>query len=142
MGKVSRRFVEEMIYGIPARGSVRLSEIARSLAEKASLKKRIDRLQRNLGRSGLADEISEAVLADGSSRIDTDTLLIVNPTDITKKYAKKMECLAKVRDASEKEVGLGYQIRFGGWSSKRVFGDYPAGSPALFPEFGRFCQRE
>jgi hypothetical protein len=110
MGKVSRRFVEEMIYGIQARGSVRLSEIARSLAEKASLKKRIDRLSRNLGRSGLADEISEAVLADGSSRIDTDTLLIVDPTDITKKYAKKMECLAKVRDASEKEVGLGYWI--------------------------------
>jgi len=91
MGKVSRRFVEGMIYGIQARGSVRLSEIARSLAEKTCLKNRIDRLSRNLGRSGLADSVSEAVLADGASRVEADTLLIVDPADITKKYAKKME---------------------------------------------------
>ena len=30
MGKVTGRFVEEMVYGIQARGSVRLSEVARS----------------------------------------------------------------------------------------------------------------
>jgi len=110
MGKVVSRFVEEMIYGIQARGSVRLSEIARSLLERASIKKRIDRLSRNLGRSGLADAIGEAVLAQGAPHIKENTLLIVDPTDITKKYAKKMECLAKVRDASEKECGLGYWV--------------------------------
>ena len=110
MGKVGRRFVEEMLYGIQARGSVRLSEVARSLSEKTSVKKRIDRLSRNLGRSGLADEIGEAVLAQGASHIGENTLLIVDPTDITKKYAKKMECLAKVRDASRKELGLGYWV--------------------------------
>lgn len=110
MGKVGRRFVEEMVYGIQARGSVRLSEVARSLSEKTSVKKRIDRLSRNLGRKGLADEIGEAVLAQGASRIGENTLLIVDPTDITKKYAKKMECLAKVRDASRKELGQGYWV--------------------------------
>lgn len=110
LGKVARRFVEEMLYGIQARGSVRLSEVARSLNEKTSVKKCIDRLSRNLGRSGLADEIGEAVLLEGASRIEENTLLIVDPTDITKKYAKKMECLAKVRDASEKERGLGYWV--------------------------------
>ncbi len=110
MGKVARRFVEEMLYGIQARGSVMLSEVARSLNEKTSVKKRIDRLSRNLGRAGMADEIGEAVLGEGASRIQENTLLIVDPTDITKKYAKKMECLAKVRDASEKERGLGYWI--------------------------------
>jgi hypothetical protein len=110
MGKVAARFVEEMIYGIQARGSVRLSEIGRSLSEKTSLKKRIDRLSRNLSRAGLADEIGEAVLAKGAHHIKQDTLLIVDPTDITKKYAKKMECLAKVRDASEKQLGMGYWV--------------------------------
>lgn len=110
MGKVTGRFVEEMIYGIQARGSVRLSEIARSLAEKTSVKKRIDRLSRNLGRTGLDDQISEAVLAEGAARIKQDTLLIVDPTDITKKYAKKMEYLAKVRDASKKQCGVGYWV--------------------------------
>jgi hypothetical protein len=109
-GKVVRRFVEEMLYGIQARGSVRLSEIARSLAEKTSLKKRIDRLSRNLGRGGLDEEISSEILAEGAPRIERDTLLIVDPTDISKKYAKKMECLATVRDASEKKQALGYWV--------------------------------
>lgn len=110
LGKVAGRFVEEMLYGIQARGSVRLSEVARALSEKTTVKKRIDRLSRNLGRSGLADGLGEAVLMEGASRIEENTLLIVDPTDITKKYAKKMECLAKVRDASEKERGLGYWV--------------------------------
>jgi len=110
MGKVLNRFVAEMIYGIQARGSVRLSEIARSLDEQTSLKKRIDRLSRNLSRPGLDKDIGEAVLVEGASLIKEDTLLIVDPTDITKKYAKKMEHLAKVRDASAKELGLGYWV--------------------------------
>lgn len=110
MGKVAGRFVEEMLYGIQARGSVRLSEVARSLVERTSVKKRIDRLSRNLGRPELADEISGAVLGEGAARIGHDTLLIVDPTDITKKYAKKMECLARVRDGSDKQLGMGYWI--------------------------------
>ncbi len=52
MGKVLTRFVEEMIYAIQARGSVRLSEVARSLVEETCLKKRIDRLSRNLAGQG------------------------------------------------------------------------------------------
>ena len=90
MGKVLTRFVGEMVYGLQCRGSVRLSEIARSLNEKTSLKKRIDRLSRNLGHSALADTLGRAVLVEGAPRIEKDTLLIVDPTDITKKYAKKM----------------------------------------------------
>jgi hypothetical protein len=65
MGKVIKRFVKEMVYGIQVRGSVRLSEVARSLDEKISLKKVIERLSRNLGRNGLADAIGEAVLRQG-----------------------------------------------------------------------------
>ncbi len=109
-GKVAGRFVEEMIYGINARGSVRLSEVARSLVEETSLKKRIDRLSRNLGRRELADEIGRSVLAQAAVKIKEDTLLIIDPTDIVKKYARKMEYLAKIRDASNKELGLGYWI--------------------------------
>ena len=110
MRKIQKRFVEEAIYGIQARGSVRLSEIGRSLSENTSLKKRIDRLSRNLGRPGLDCDISSAVLAQGAVLVKQDSLLILDPTDITKKYAKKMELLAKVRDGSEKEIGLGYWV--------------------------------
>ncbi len=90
--------MEETVYGIQARGSVRLSEIARFLVERTSVKKRIDRLSRNLARKGLGSDISAGILAEGAGRIEQNTLLIVDPTDITKKYAKRMECLARVRD--------------------------------------------
>ncbi len=49
-------------------------------------------------------------LLRGPVELSRNTLLIVDPTDITKKYAKKMECLARVRDASEKEQGQGYWV--------------------------------
>jgi hypothetical protein len=110
MGKVSRRFVEEMLYGIQARGSVRLSEVARALEENKSLKKVIERLSRNLCRRGLAERIGEAIVREGATKVGEDTLLIVDPTDITKKYAKKMECLAQVRDGSDKVLGRGYWV--------------------------------
>jgi len=109
-GIVIQRFVEEMVYGIQARGSVRLSEVARALDEEISLKKVIDRLSRNLGRDGLANGIGEAVLREGALKIREDTLLIVDPSDITKKYARKMEYLAQVRDGSDKVLGMGYWV--------------------------------
>jgi len=34
--------------------------------------------------------------------------LVVDTSDITKKFAKKMEYLCEVRDGSEGEIGLGY----------------------------------
>jgi hypothetical protein len=110
MGKVSQRFVEEMLYGIQARGSVRLSEVARALEEDKSLKKVIERLSRNLCRRGLAERIGEAIVREGGAKVGEDTLLIVDPTDITKKYAKKMEYLAQVHDGSDKVLGRGYWV--------------------------------
>jgi hypothetical protein len=99
-----------MLYGIQARGSVRLSEVARSLEEEISLKKVIERLSRNLSRRGLAEHLGEAVLREGAGNIREDTLLIVDPTDITKKYARKMQYLAQVRDGSDKVLGMGYWV--------------------------------
>ena len=73
--KPARRFVEEMIFGIQARGSVRLSEVGRSLEEPTSLKKIVDRLSRNLAREDLREAINEGVLQEGSTRIKDNTLL-------------------------------------------------------------------
>ena len=106
--KTEKRFIHEMIYGIQARQSVRLSEIARSLNEDIRLKKTIDRLSSRLSRPGMAEEITESVIRHGKNRIKENTLLIVDPTDITKKYAEKMQYLARVRDGSDKVIGNGY----------------------------------
>ncbi len=106
--KVERRLIHEVLYGIQARQSVRLSEISRSLNEKIALKKTMERLSIRLGRKGLGEEVTERVIRDGASRVGEQTLLILDPTDLTKPYAEKMEYLADVYDGSEKKIGKGY----------------------------------
>ncbi|NIA16401.1 MAG: hypothetical protein GWP08_20260 [Nitrospiraceae bacterium] len=43
-----------------------------------------------------------------ADHVGQDTLLIIDPSDLSKKYAKKMEYLATVRDGSAHDLGLGY----------------------------------
>lgn len=108
MGKVSTRFVEEAIFGLSASGSVRLTEIGRSLEESIPLHATHKRLSRNLADKTLASQVEGKILRLGAKRITEKTLLIVDPTDLQKKYAEKMQYLASVRDASEKTIGKGY----------------------------------
>ena len=108
LGKVKSRFIEEMIYGLQARGSSRLTEISHALDETINLHKTRDRLCRNLDDSRMRRVIGSYILEDGFRRIMGNTLLIVDTSDITKKYARKMEYLCEVRDGSEGEIGKGY----------------------------------
>ncbi len=43
-----------------------------------------------------------------ASRVGQDTLLIIDPSDLSKKYAKKMEYLATVHDGSAHDLAQGY----------------------------------
>lgn len=106
--KVSGRFVREMVYGIQASQSVVLTKIARTLEEPISIKKLQERLSRQLLRQGLGKRIQKNLLRMGSELVGEDTLLILDPSDIRKKYAKKMQYLGTVRDGSENELGNGY----------------------------------
>ncbi len=106
--KVARRFVAEMVFGIQARGSVRLTEVGRSLGESISLKKTEERLSRQLGRPGLERRIQRRLIEQAAPRIEDDTLLVLDLSDVTKKYAEKMENMGRVRDGSEKDLGWGY----------------------------------
>ncbi|MFQ5901988.1 MAG: transposase [Thermodesulfobacteriota bacterium] len=106
--KATRRFISEMVYGIQASQSVVLTKIARTLEESISIKKVEERLSRQLGRRGLGSIIQRNILKLASGRIGEDTLLILDPSDIRKKYAKKMEYLSKVHDGSQQEIGSGY----------------------------------
>jgi hypothetical protein len=108
LSKTAGRFVSEMVYGIQASQSVVLTRIARTLEEPISIKKLEERLSRQLLRKGLGHKIQGNLLAMGSALVSKDTLLILDPSDIRKKYAKKMQYLAKVHDGSEEEIGNGY----------------------------------
>jgi len=106
--KVGSRFVREMVYGIQASQSVVLTKIGRMLEESISIKKVEERLSRQLLRRGMGEKVQENLLVMASERVKEETLLILDLSDIRKKYAKKMQYLATVRDGSEKELGNGY----------------------------------
>jgi len=71
--KVMRRFVAEAMYGIAAKGSVRLSEIARILEEPIAMKKTVGRLSSRLAYVRLGDHVTDRIIDDASSRITEDT---------------------------------------------------------------------
>lgn len=110
LGSIATRFVEETIFGISSSGSVRLTEIGRALEEDISLHATHKRLSRNLADEDLERNIGDKILRLGSKRINDDTLLIVDPSDIQKKYAKKMQYIANVRDGSDDRIGKGYWL--------------------------------
>ena len=108
--KTSHTFVAEMIYGIQVTQSVVLADVARALDERISIKKSEERLSRQLGRQGLGAVVQDNLLAQASKPIRDDTLLIIDPSDITKKYARKIHYLATVRDGSEGQLAEGYWL--------------------------------
>lgn len=108
LSKPKARFVEEMVYGIQASQDVKLSSIGRALEEGIRLKKTVERLSWHAGQPGLGEGINGRVAMMGSRRVHRDTLLIVDPSDIRKEYAKRMPYLATVRDGSTGELAPGY----------------------------------
>lgn len=100
MDKSLGRFVREAVYGIITSQSVMLTEIGRTLSSNVSLKKIEERFCRQLIKPNLSEEIHSAILKHASSFIKEDTLLVLDLSDIHKKYAEEMEYLAKVRDGS------------------------------------------
>lgn len=108
LSKPRCRFVDEIIYGLTARQSVMLSEISRSLNESIPLIKTENRLCRNLGKRELCPHLQRALAHSQSPYIKKDSLLILDLSDISKKYAEHMQYLAKVRDGSEGVLANGY----------------------------------
>ena len=103
-----RRFTEQMIFGIQASGDVKLSEVARSLNERIALSKTETRLSRNLSGDSLEESLLFDIAKMGARRVRKDTLLLIDPSDVCKPYARKMEYLATVRDGSAGELVKGY----------------------------------
>jgi hypothetical protein len=108
--KPKHRLIKEMLYGIQASKDVKLSNIARTLKEKQSLIKTEDRLSRNLDDNDFTDGINDEICRLAATKVTDDMVIAIDPGDIRKKYAKKMEFLGKVYDGSENEIGEGYPV--------------------------------
>jgi len=110
LSKPHTRFISQMLFGIQASQDVKLSSIARSLKEEIPLIKTENRLSRNLKAEELENELMRQLVKMGSQRIETNTVLALDLSDIRKEYAKKMEHLATVRDGSTGELHQGYWL--------------------------------
>jgi hypothetical protein len=108
--KPLRRFVGEMLYGLQAAEDVKISNIARALAEKVRLIKTENRLCRNLAREDLTDRINRYLVWEGVGAVQEDTVLALDLGDLRKAYAQAMEHLATVRDGSTGELARGYWL--------------------------------
>ncbi len=103
------KFVVQMLYGILAGNKVHLSEIARSLNEKITLKKTIDRLSRNLFEFSEKDIIMENYIAEVKKQIDEEqAVIVIDNSDITKPCSPKMQAISDVHDGSTGEIRKGY----------------------------------
>lgn len=65
-------------------------------------------MSRNLACPQLTETISECVAGEGAKHIGPDNMIVIDPTDIRKLYARKMPYLARVCDGSSGEIGNGY----------------------------------
>lgn len=117
LSKPKQRLIKEMIYGIQASKDIKLSSVTRSLNESIPLIKTEDRLSRNLDDEDFTAEINNQICRLGSGKVLDDMVIAIDPGDIRKKYALKMEHLCKVHDGSEHEIGEGY------WLCKAVAAD-------------------
>jgi len=110
LSKPAARFVSQMLFGIQSSQDVKLSNIARSLQEKISPIRTEKRLSRHLKSAELEKEPPPQLVSMGSSRVQPNTVLALDLSDIRKEYAQKMEYLATVRDGSTGELHLGYWL--------------------------------
>jgi hypothetical protein len=108
--KAKRRLIKEILYGIQATKDVKLSNISRSLHEQQVLIKTEDRLSRNLDDGDFTDGINHQICRLGGSKVLDEMVIAIDLGDIRKRYARKMEYLAGIRDGSEREVGNGYWL--------------------------------
>ena len=91
--------------------------MTRSLNEPIPLIKTEDRLSRNLDDRDFTGPINNHICRLGNRHVSDDMVIAIDPGDIRKNHASKMECLCRIHDGSENEIGDGY------WLAKAVAAD-------------------
>ncbi|MGQ9570409.1 MAG: hypothetical protein ACUVUQ_06125 [Thermodesulfovibrionales bacterium] len=108
--KPKQRLIKEKLYGIQASKDVKLSNIAPTLKEQQALIKTEGRLSRNLDDEDLTERVNDEICRLVAPKVTDDMVIAIDPGDIRKRYATKMEFLGRVYDGSENEIGNGYPL--------------------------------
>jgi hypothetical protein len=119
-----QRFLEEMVTGLVIGGHVHLSKIARAAGRgDEDIHAAEKRLSRHLDSEHWSMRpVIEELRSWSAADIRDETLIVADLTDLSKYYARKLEGLGQVRDASDRDKRLapGYMlfeayVRVGRW---------------------------
>ena len=108
LGRPGQKLVTNMLYGIAASNSCRLTEIGRALDEDIALKKTVNRL--SLGLKGFAghETLRENYIKNVEKYTDDTTIYPIDESDAAKPYSVALEALHKVHDGSTGKIVPGY----------------------------------
>lgn len=110
MSKPEHRAMKDIVTGILKSQTMFVNQIAASLRESLKLKDVTKRLSAQYLKDDYADKVLEHHLSTASQGVDQDSFIVMDGTDISKKYAKFMEGLEFVKNGDTGEIGLGYNV--------------------------------
>lgn len=108
LSKPKQQFISDLLYGIQKSQSVILTDTARALEEKISLKDTFKRLNRQLNAFKDTDKLATNYQKFIAKSCANHSLVLVDDSDIIKPYGKQFECLKKIHDGSTQRVEKGY----------------------------------
>jgi len=108
--KPEKKFIQQIIYGIQCCKDVKISNISRCLKESIKLIKTENRLCNHLREHDYTEKVNHEILRLGKEKITDDMVISIDPGEIKKSYAKAMENLCGIYDASEKQKATGYHM--------------------------------
>jgi len=104
------KFLKDITFGVMHSQSCIIRQISQTLHEKVSLKKTQERLIYHLDKEDLAEKVNKNLLELQCRKLNKNSLILVDPSDIVKKYAEKMDGLSRVRDGNDKKWKPGYEV--------------------------------
>jgi hypothetical protein len=108
--KPELRCLKEMVLGVLKSKSVFINQIAASLREFLKLKDVCKRLSAQYLKEDYAKKVRTTHLKNVGTSVSKDNFILMDGTDISKKYAKYMEGLEFVKDGDTSKIGLGYNV--------------------------------
>ena len=114
LSKPEEKFIMDMFFGLARGQSVLLTDISRALEESIQLKNTVERLSDHL--SLFCDKDMETIknnyFDEVKKHMDQEPYILLDDSEIVKKYGRKFEDLCKVRDASSlnNDIYNGYHV--------------------------------
>ena len=110
MTRPEARCLRDMATGILKSRTVLVNQIAASLREPLRLKDTCKRLYAQYLKDGYAEKVRSSHLATACKGVSQGDMIVMDGTDIQKKYAGNMEGLELVKDGDTDRIGLGYNL--------------------------------